>query len=372
MQSKESYMKSEFIVLNEERNVTLKTFIQPVGGEFSHIKQRPAVIILPGGGYQKCSDREAEVIAYEYLCAGYHAFVLKYSLNENALWPNPLNDYEEAMKLIRGNAKKWNIYEDKIAVIGFSAGGHLASAAAVLSEEKPDAAILGYALIEKAAAKSWLASAPSICDKVNKDTCPCFVFATRTDNIVPVNNSIKFINALDKEDIGFECHIYSYGPHGYSTGNTAVQFGDWILPERAKRWVPDSIAWLKDIFGDFAAGGGLTEPICKRKMYDDREPFYSINCRLGYLMKQPALEDILDPILEKIKARVAEAIKDSSLENAKSRELDGTIKIPEMLMNISLLDIFRQANVPETEYKRLDAALRSVEKSNSADTEVNL
>ena len=72
-------MKYETICLNEERNVTLTSFILPVGGEFRNIPARPAILILPGGGYGMCSEREAELVAMSYLAAGYNAFILRYS-----------------------------------------------------------------------------------------------------------------------------------------------------------------------------------------------------------------------------------------------------------------------------------------------------
>ena len=70
---------------------------------------------------------------------------MRYSIKEDAKWPNPLEDYEEAMELIRSKSEEWNVYEDKIALIGFSAGGHLAASAATMSINRPNAAILGYA-----------------------------------------------------------------------------------------------------------------------------------------------------------------------------------------------------------------------------------
>ena len=102
-------MKTELLVLNEERNVTLTAYLQAVGGEFTGVTVRPAVLILPGGGYQACSDREADPVAFPYLKAGYHAFILRYSLKEQAEWPNPLCDYEQAMALIRAHADEWHI-----------------------------------------------------------------------------------------------------------------------------------------------------------------------------------------------------------------------------------------------------------------------
>lgn len=249
------------ITLNKNRNVTLTTFIQPVEGEFKNIKKRPAILIIPGGGYQFCSDREAEIIAFEYLRVGYHAFVLRYSVKENAIWPNPLNDYEQAMELIRSKADQWHIYEDKIAVLGFSAGGHLASAAATIAKNKPNAAILGYPVTTEETAHECSTTAPSTWDKVDENTCPCFIFATRTDDVVPITNSIKFMDALDKAGVAFESHIYAYGPHGFSSCKSAVINYDAPFCNRVPNWVDDSIEWLKDVFGDFTIEGGMTEPI---------------------------------------------------------------------------------------------------------------
>ena len=93
-------MEREFITLHEDRNVTLTAYVQAVGGEFGGIPKRPAVLILPGGGYQMCSDREADPIAFPYLKAGYQAFILRYSVGKDSVWPNPMNDYEEAMEQI--------------------------------------------------------------------------------------------------------------------------------------------------------------------------------------------------------------------------------------------------------------------------------
>ena len=85
-------MKQEIIVLNPERNVTLTAYIQEVEGEFQFTK-RPAILVLPGGGYAMCSDREADPVAMAYLRAGYQAFILRYSTGKNKTWPNHLEDY---------------------------------------------------------------------------------------------------------------------------------------------------------------------------------------------------------------------------------------------------------------------------------------
>ena len=170
-------MFTETIQLNEERNVTLTAYIQDAGGEFDYVVKRPAILVIPGGGYQFCSAREADPVALAYMKAGYQAFVLRYSVAENGIWPNPLEDYEQAMDMIRSNAEKWMLYEDKVAVIGFSAGGHLAAAAATMSKNRPNAAILGYA-VAGADVKSCNPTAPDTVGAVDKNTCPCFLFST--------------------------------------------------------------------------------------------------------------------------------------------------------------------------------------------------
>ena len=69
----------------------------PVGGRFDYIPKRPAILVIPGGGYQYCSVREADPVAFAYLRAGYQAFVLNYSVGKHAVWPNPLQDVEQAL-----------------------------------------------------------------------------------------------------------------------------------------------------------------------------------------------------------------------------------------------------------------------------------
>ena len=109
-------MKQEIIQLNQERNVYLTAYTQPVGGKFEHVLKRPAVLVLPGGGYQYCSIREADPVTFAYLKAGYQAFVLNYSVAEHQTWPNPLEDVEQALEMIR-TREDWNVYEDKVAVV---------------------------------------------------------------------------------------------------------------------------------------------------------------------------------------------------------------------------------------------------------------
>ena len=241
-------MKAEEIIINKERNVTLTAYIQKVGGEFSHIEKRPAIIILPGGGYYFCSEREADPIAFVYLKAGFHVFILRYSVGEHKAWKNPLDDYEEAFNLICKNREKWNVDTDRIAVIGFSAGGHLAGCAATVSKCKPNAAILGYPVLNRETINFYSTEAPDVTVCVDENTCPCFIFASRNDNVVPIENTIGFIDALNKNGVGFECHIYSDAPHGFSVADETVNDQAMPMCSRTPNWTDDSVAWLKEIF----------------------------------------------------------------------------------------------------------------------------
>lgn len=284
-------METERIVLNPERNVSLTAFIQPAGGEYGQIEHRPAVLVIPGGGYHFCSDREAEPVVFAYLKAGYQAFILRYSLNEQAAWPHPLDDYEQAMALICENAGKWHVAPDRIAVIGFSAGGHLAACAATMSKHRPNAAILGYPVIDGICARDYLPSAPDVIEHVDGDTCPCFIFATRTDNLVPVSNTVHMTAALCANDVAFESYIYSNGKHGLSTGDASIECD--AFSERYPRWVEDSISWLADVMGGITPRG-LTEPRFGARVNGNREKTLNLDCSMAHLMASEPARAVLD------------------------------------------------------------------------------
>lgn len=275
-------MKLEKIVLNEERNVTLTALLQEVGGEFGSISQRPAVLVLPGGGYAMCSEREADPVALAFSQAGFQVFILRYSVGDHRTWPNPLNDYEMAIKRIRSN-KDWHVDSDRVCVVGFSAGGHLAACAATLSQNRPNAALIGYGALTKEICDACQPGMPYPVDCVDEKTPPCFLFATRDDNIVNVSNTVAFQQALVEKGVSFEAHIYSYGPHGFSTGQS------WLIPTpmtpRAARWTQDALDWLGEVWGCFAADG-FTAPAFSRNVNADQEEMLSVRCTLGHLLRQ--------------------------------------------------------------------------------------
>ena len=302
------------IVLNRKRHVSLTVMVQEVGGEFRGVTARPAVLILPGGGYMFCSDREAEPVAMPYLKAGFQAFILRYSLREDSAWPQPLKDYEQAMALIREHAEEWHVIPDRIAVIGFSAGGHLAGAAAAMSVNRPNAAILGYPVLRKETAQELGQTKPGIPEHVDEKTCPCFLFATRTDSVVPIQNTLDMMEALNRSQTSFECHIYAYGPHGFSTGDPSIQGMETIFPRRAGNWVSDSIAWLRDLFGEFGPQG-MTEPVLRAHVNDDAMAWLSLDCSIARIFGNPAARDALAGTIETMRRKIRPFTPEMSFED---------------------------------------------------------
>ena len=245
-----------------------------------------------------CSDREADEVAFSFFRYGYNAFVLRYAVMENKTWPNPLQDYEDAMKLIRDNAEEWRIYPDKIAVCGFSAGGHLAGAAATMSENRPNAAILGYPVLNQASTMDWNTSAPDIISHIDEQTCPCFLFHSRKDELVLVSNTIEAMAALDKAGVTFESHVYAYGPHGFSTANQMMRTPDsGMICRRIPNWVDDAFGFLEDIFGTFG-NGCMNKPAVGHYAFPEKGGEISADCSIGYLMSLPETSPIIAPIMQ--------------------------------------------------------------------------
>lgn len=233
------------------KNVTLTTYILDSSFDHKAGYKRPAVLVFPGGGYGFCSAREAEPIAMHFLAMGYNAFILRYSLNEASVFPKPLNDAEEAMRLIISNSDEWLVDENKIAVCGFSAGGHLAAALGTLGEIKPAGLILGYPCITKEICNDCDVlinhkNVPTLDDKVTNKTPPSFIFASSDDGLVPVGSSLKFAEALSAVGVEYEMHIFSEGNHGFATGDYVTCEG--IYENSAARWIPLCKQWLYNLF----------------------------------------------------------------------------------------------------------------------------
>lgn len=230
---------------------------------------RPAMLIIPGGAYNMISDREGEPVAIQYLNNGYCAFILSYSTHTK--YPVPLIEAMLAMSFIRANAEKYNIDNNKVCVIGFSAGGHLAGLLSTVKEDeaaligkaskqvKPDAAILSYPVVtmgeythggtrsnitgEEVALYGKL----SVEKRIDKTTSPAFIWHTFEDKCVPVENSLMLASAYKKANVPFALHIFEHGGHGLSTADEQTCE---IKPEQAyikcvSKWFELSMDWLK-------------------------------------------------------------------------------------------------------------------------------
>ncbi|MBO5914420.1 MAG: alpha/beta hydrolase [Clostridia bacterium] len=260
--------------------VTLELMVHRVSPELTK-GRRPAMIVFPGGGYQFTSDREAEPIASAYFAEGYNTFTVRYITGDKAKIANPLLDAAAAIAHVRTNAEKYCVDPDKIAVIGFSAGGHLAGFIATqwhckfiadklgIDNElcKPNAAVLCYPVVTQNVPthegsfnylmgferNDELNHIANLDENVDERTCPCFIWHTATDDAVPVANSLAFARALTDNKIGCELHIFPMGRHGLSrcTAETAPDWGtkEYTLPYIA-RWVDWSIKWLAQEFYD--------------------------------------------------------------------------------------------------------------------------
>ncbi len=310
-------MTQEYVELDHERNVSLTAYLLETGGAFRNVTKRPAVIVIPGGAYMYCSDREADPVASVYLAKGYDVFILRYGVGQYRTWPGPLHDYEKAYEYIQSHAEEWHIMMNKIAVAGFSAGGHLAGAAATLSKYKPQAAILGYAALNEQIKE--LLDGPDITKAVSYDTPPCFLFASRADSVVRIENTIDMIQALTQFGVTYECHIYPYGPHGFSTGDRSILLNAGTFCPRARNWVEDSTSFLEDIFGAFEADGDngdiLAKPVCGGHMNDDSAAFFSIDCTVRKVFENPAARNAISDEIEIMRKEVVPFTPEMTLED---------------------------------------------------------
>ena len=231
---------------------------------------RPAMLVIPGGGYSHVSARECECVALKYMEKGFNAFTLSYSVKGkcDVCFPYQLIEGAMAMAYIKKNAKKLGVDRNHVAAIGFSAGGHLCGMLATMFNApevkealksnakyvRPDAVVLSYPVItsgEKAHKGSFinlsggdesLYQRLSLENQVTEESSPAFIWSTMTDGAVPVENSFYMVMAYKSKGVPCEFHVFEKGGHGLSI---ATQESIWVSPA-IQQWVPLSITWLEN------------------------------------------------------------------------------------------------------------------------------
>lgn len=237
-------------------------------------QRHPCLVVCPGGAYSMCSQREAEPVALSFLAKNFNVFVLNYSVAPHA-FPHQLREVAAVMELISRNAEKWHCDAQHVAIMGFSAGGHLAAHYTnafdipEVREKFPDskgvqASLLCYPVL---CADKQYTHVESICNLagheditpeeiekfscqnlVSKKTPPTFLWHTAPDLVVPVENSLFYAQALAHYEVPFELHIYPFGGHGLAT---VTEETCNALPDCVSRnavWMAKAIDWLKMTF----------------------------------------------------------------------------------------------------------------------------
>lgn len=259
-------MKMIHIPLPDHPEATLEGYI--LDGELSlgQCSARPAIVVLPGGGYAYCCPREAEPVALKYTASGFHAFILRYSTGWDAANFSPLAEASWVIGYLRENAESWHIDPEKIAVCGFSAGGHLALASGLLGANKPNAMILGYPavnipnmpganfLLQLLTGRKEVtdedAAHFSLENHITKTAPPVFIAATAEDMLTGFG-ALPVAQKYSRLGLGYELHIFQHGPHGYALADeTSADGSSRYLNPAFAHWHGLSVMWLHKLFGE--------------------------------------------------------------------------------------------------------------------------
>ena len=224
-----------------------------------------AVIIAPGGSYARLSMTNEGRLPASYLNSlGIAAFVLRYRLGPPYHHPIELGDAQRAIRTVRSRAAEWHIAPDRIGIMGFSAGGHLASSASTHADagnadaadpvdrvsSRPDFAVLGYPVISlvepfthQGSKTNLLGENPdpalarslSSETQVTASTPPAFIYHTNADTVVPVENAVAYFLALRKAGVPAEMHVFRNGPHGTGLAQQDPALAEW--PRLLANWL---------------------------------------------------------------------------------------------------------------------------------------
>ena len=277
MQYRVIHLKDEFSFLGDNGKDPVVTIYSPTNMDIDKCRdaKRPCLVICPGGGYSRISPRESEPLALDFLSLGYHTFILDYTPGPEHNFPTQLVEVAAVLELIHQKTDEWLLDAERVAIMGFSAGGHLAAhysnaynwpeVRVVFSNSHPvHACILGYPVISAdetichhGSFATLLGKEPSEEEKirfscenmVTEQTPPTFLWHTAADQSVPVENSLVYAKALAEHDVPFEVHIFPFGRHGL--GNVKNDPAKIIPPEAFpnKQWIQLAHNWLNITFG---------------------------------------------------------------------------------------------------------------------------
>ena len=227
----------------------------------------PAMLVIPGGAYEYVSEREGEPIALYYLAQGFVCATLYYTCKKP--YPRELIEAMLAMKYLKEHASEYYIREDKIASIGFSAGGNLCGLLSTIKEDeaklidgptyRPDLSVLAYAVVSGAKALTHEGSIINISMTENRDkvsvekrvdntTPPMFIWHTISDDCVPYKNSVVLRDSLAKAGIECELVLFDEGEHGLSTSdyNTIPVSNLRDYHKETSKWKELSLEFLRE------------------------------------------------------------------------------------------------------------------------------
>ena len=236
--------------------------------EYNSNRLRKCIIILPGGGYEYTSEREAEPIAFKFLSEDIAVFVLRYSVNGFS-YPAPIDEVFASVLYIRNNFNTYHINPNCISLIGFSAGGHLAASTAMLHEDsyfsdlfaccqsdlKINGLLLAYPVITMGDRTHYGTSFqrchddPVMIEKMSVEKHitpnypPTFIWLTAEDSLVPAYNSLSLAQALVDNNVTVELHMYPKGHHGLATADSITNDKDHV---DVKNWISQALFFVKN------------------------------------------------------------------------------------------------------------------------------